>query len=738
MKYCNVIILDIVSDELDRKFTYRVPEKYLDKIIEGVLVKVPFGKRRLLALVVEEVIKIDFPKEKLKDIVGVVFDTPVLTNDLLKLANWMSQYYLCSLSKVVNTMLPKGVKLGINPAYEKYVELTDKEMADSISKKASKQKNVCEILQEENVLKWNELLQKANCTEAPVKSLQEKGVITVNKKRVYREPISYDKVAHYAYKEPTHAQKTVLKLIKDQLHSRDKIPTLLFGVTGSGKTEVYLQVIEEVLKNNKDTIVLIPEISLTPQTIARFVGRFGDKVAVIHSRLSTGERFDQWEKVLRGKAKIVVGPRSAIFAPCKNLGLVIIDEEHENSYKQGEIPRYHVRSVAEKRCEMTDSSLILGSATPSMESIYKVKENKYQLAELSKRATDATLPDITLIDMKSEFQRGNKSIFSKTLLDEIKRNTDLDKQVILFLNRRGYASFLLCRECGYTITCPRCEVTLTYHKFSDRLLCHYCDYTEPVTSHCPSCKSNKIKEFGTGTQKIELELKKYFPYLSTIRMDVDTTSKKNSHKELLDDFKNQKAQVLIGTQMITKGLDIPNVSLVGVITADTALNLPDFRAGEKTFQLLTQVSGRAGRGEGKGHVVIQSYNPSHYSIQAVRGENVRKFAKEELAMRKKLNYPPYSQLIRIVLRSSEENALENYADHLADKLEDQEYEVLGPNPCPILKIKDEYRWHLMVKVKKDKFINDKKLQDFLLEEKHNITEQGIIRISIDVDPINLL
>ncbi|ACB84915.1 primosomal protein N' [Natranaerobius thermophilus] len=749
MKYCHVTILDIVSDELDRQFTYKITPHLESRVTRGSLVKVPFGKRNVNAVVNEVTGTTSLSKDKIKNVNQVLSDQP-LPEDIMELAQWMSSYYLCSLSKAYNIMVPQGLKSGVNRIYKKYVSIADITEARKLldSAKAPKQRKVLERLLSNSPLALDQLLDELKITKSPVESLYGKGIINIQSSRSYREPIDFKQIEEYKPKEPTQAQKTVLKLIKNQgrgscdnTSPKKPKPFLLFGVTGSGKTEIYLQLIESYLQQGLQTIVLIPEISLTPQTIERFVGRFGNQVAVTHSKLSHGERLDQWEKMLWGKANIVVGPRSAVFAPFSNLGLIIIDEEQEGSYKQEELPRYHAREVAERRCQFKDGQLLLGTATPSLESIHRVKSDDYNLAELPERVGDVELPDISVIDMKEEFQKGNKSVFSRELILKLKEVTDKGEQTILFLNRRGYSTFLLCRECGYTVTCPRCEVTLTYHKSINQLLCHYCDYTEPLSKFCPDCNSDKIKEFGTGTQKIERELKKYLPDLKTIRMDVDTTRKKNSHQELLGKFKNKQANVLIGTQMIAKGLDFPDVSLVGIITADTALNLPDFRAGEKTFQLLTQVAGRAGRRDNnqRGQVVIQTYNPDHYSIEAVKNENVRKFTGEELALRKKLGYPPFKRMIRIMLRSPYEQAVSHQVEELSQKLQDMGYEVLGPTPCPIPKIKDEFRWHLMLRLDlNNQEIIDEQLRDYLLTTKNNLSQQGKIRMAIDVDPLNLL
>ncbi len=744
MPYCGVVILDIVSEELDKLFTYRINQHWENNIQIGSIVTVPFGGRKVNAVVVAVYEETDVSDDKVKDVGNLLSDYPLPT-DLLKLAYWMSDYYICSLSKALNVMIPQGIKMDINRIYRQFAFIKNFSQAKQIlsQNRAPKQKQILNLLQEEGCLTIDELLNKIECTRSPINTLVEQGVLEIKKQRLYREPVDCTDIESYKAKLPTQEQKTVLKLIEDNSQQcEDKLtPIVLFGVTGSGKTEIYLQLINKYLNNDRDAIVLIPEISLTPQTIERFVGRFGSKVAVMHSKLSFGERMDQWEKILSGEAQVAVGPRSAVFAPFKNLGLIVIDEEQENSYKQEEIPRYHAKKVAEYRCYQNMAQLLMGSATPSMDSFYRVDRGDYELAKLSKRVGAKKLPEITVVNMKAEFQRGNRSIFSRELLKQLKQIADQGSQAILFLNRRGYSTFLLCRECGFTVNCPNCEVTLTYHKSIDQLLCHYCDYTEPVAEICPECHSDKIREFGAGTQRIAKELYKFLPELNTIRMDVDTTRRKNSHEQILTKFKNKEADILIGTQMIAKGLDFPEVDLVGVVSADTILNLPDFRAGEKTFQLLTQVAGRAGRGEetNTGQVVIQTYNPEHYSITAVENEQVQQFVSQELNLRKQLNYPPYTKMIRILLRGQDDKQLENIADNMATEIQNMEYHVLGPNTCPIPKIKGEYRWHVLISLRADPLESlHSQLQNYLITQKNILNQQGTIRMAIDIDPVNMM
>ncbi len=746
MKYCDVVILDIVSPDMEQRFTYRIPKHWQRAILPGMVVKVPFGPRRLLGVVSALVDKPDLDPDKIKPLYQLLLEKPAFNEELFLLAEWIKGYYACSFSKVLNKMLPRGLKLGIKPVYVTEIKLDSNiESLEEVNlpPQAVTQKKALEALLEKPDWRIQDLKEKIGCSYNPLYSLIKKGIAHLERTRIYREPIQFKALQPYAPKSPTQEQDAVLKLIRKQMANLgEKLPILIFGVTGSGKTEIYLQIIAEYLEKGLDVIVLIPEISLTPQTISRFGGRFGEQVAIIHSRLSVGERMDQWEKILRGDAKVVIGPRSAVFAPCQNLGLIIIDEEHENSYKQEEDPKYHAREVAQKRAKLTGAQLILGSATPSTESMYRVDQGEFILTKLKERIASNRLPSINIVNMKAELEKGNRSIFSRELLEQIKTVTDAGKQVILFLNRRGFSTFFLCRTCGFTIQCPRCEVTLTYHKSTAQLMCHYCDYIEPPVQVCPNCLSSKIRGFGAGTQRIQDELNKFYPWMTAIRMDVDTTRRKNAHQELLNRFQKKEAQVLIGTQMIAKGLDFPEVSLVGVISADTSLHLPDFRAGEKTFQLLTQVAGRAGREKGStGQVIVQTYNPTHYSIKAVEQEDAHYFLQKELEMRAKLKYPPYSRLIRILLRAQKPEKLSREAEILEQCLMKMGYEILGPNPCPIEKIKDDYRWHLLIRQEigdncLDKY--DEALLDFLRQKKYHLFEQKEIKMAVDVDPLNLL
>ncbi|WAA13655.1 primosomal protein N' [Fervidibacillus halotolerans] len=527
----------------------------------------------------------------------------------------------------------------------------------------------------------------------------------------------------------------IVQTIEKELHQ----VFLLYGITGSGKTEIYLQSIQEVIRRGKEAIVLVPEISLTPQMVERFKGRFGDKVAVLHSGLSVGEKYDEWRKVQRKEVQVVVGARSAIFAPFENLGVIIIDEEHETSYKQEEVPRYHARDIAILRGKMHRCPVVLGSATPSLESFARAQKGVYRLLTLEKRMNEKGLPDVQIVDMREELRTGNRSMFSRLLLEKIKERLSRKEQIVLLLNRRGYSSFVMCRDCGNVLQCPNCEISLTYHKVTNEVKCHYCGYEARTPNVCPDCGSEHIRFFGSGTQKVEEELGKLLPNVRTIRMDVDTTRKKGAHEKLLKAFEEKKADILLGTQMIAKGLDFPNITLVGVLTADTMLHISDFRASEKTFQLLTQVSGRAGRHELPGEVVIQTYTPEHYSIQLAQKQDFRQFYQREMIMRKNGQYPPFYYLVQIQV--SHENLqlvvsiMEKIVLFLRSKLS-KEVLILGPSASPIGKIKNKYRYQCLIKYKKEPDLIDilQKVQEMFQQDQRSKN----VSISIDLNPYTLM
>ena len=515
---------------------------------------------------------------------------------------------------------------------------------------------------------------------------------------------------------------------------------LLYGVTGSGKTEVYLQLIQEAIENNKTAIVLVPEISLTPQMLDRFIARFGkEQIAVLHSKLSIGERHDEWERIKEKKAKIVIGARSAIFAPIKNLGIIIIDEEHDSSYKSESTPKYNAKEIAKKVAKENNIPLVLGSATPDLTTYYKAKEkNEITLLELTKRANNSALPKVEIVDLKQELANGNRSMLSMDLYQSIEENLKNKLQTILFLNRRGYSTFIMCRNCGYTVKCKNCDISMTYHSYENKLKCHYCGYEEKLVKICPECGSDKIRYFGTGTQKLEQEIHKQFPQAKTIRMDVDTVTKKNSHEEILNKFKNEDIDILIGTQMVVKGHHFPKVTLVGVIAADSSLNIDDYRATERTFQILTQVAGRAGRENLPGKVIIQTYNPENFSIQEAQKQNYDKFYETEIALRKQLKYPPFCDIIVIGFNSTNEDEIKKVSQEIFEKLEDkidkEQFNIFKPMPSPIDKIQNKFRWRIIIKGNMTEEAN--KIFNDTLKEIYQKNYKNT-KITIDVNPNNM-
>ncbi|WP_458413945.1 primosomal protein N' [Schinkia sp. CFF1] len=614
------------------------------------------------------------------------------------------------------------------------------EVIQALGSNAQKQKDVVQhFINAPEKIELHELLTILNTTVSPVNTLVKKGILQEYYQEVYRDPYG-----NRDFKSTTPLQLTTeqTKAITPILHCIDRHRHgvfLMYGVTGSGKTEIYLQAIAEVLKQGKEAIMLVPEISLTPMMVNRFKGRFGDEVAVMHSGLSTGEKYDEWRKIQRKEVRVVVGARSAIFAPFENLGIIIIDEEHETSYKQEENPRYHARDVAIKRGKIHDCPVILGSATPSLESFARAHKNVYQLLTLKERINARAMPSVEIIDMREELRCGNRSMFSESLLEKIKDRMAKCEQSVLFLNRRGFSTFVMCRDCGYVLNCPHCDISLTYHKRDHKLKCHYCSFEMPLLSRCPECNSEHIRFFGTGTQKVEEELARLLPEARVIRMDVDTTGKKGAHEKLLHAFEQKQADILLGTQMIAKGLDFPDVTFVGVLAADSMLHIPDFRASEKTFQLITQVSGRAGRHHLPGEVIIQTYTPEHFSVELAAIPDYESYYAREMLVRKKFNYPPFYYLTLITVSHQElmkvVDVTEKITKFITTKLSNQAI-VLGPVASPIPRIKDRYRYQCMIKYKDEPNLG-KTLQTLLHYYQHEISRSEL-QIAIDMNPYMMM
>ena len=750
------IIIDSKAKKLNRKFDYKIPKNLEDVIDIGSRVLVPFANFKKL----EEgyVIKIKENTEyEVKEIAGLDEN---LSEEKIELARWMARKYFCNVSECIKQMLTPGTRTKntekrMGDKKLNFVYMTRKEPSPTgqeTSLTGPKQKKALDFISKNEGLTIPEIMEFAEVGRDTINSLVKKGFVEIREEKVNRNPLSLKKVQENEKLKLTDEQLQAFKKINSAIEENRFEEFLLYGVTGSGKTEIYMQLIENTLKKEKTAILLVPEISLTPQMLDRFIGRFGkEKLAVLHSKLSVGERHDEWIKIKQGEAKIVIGARSAIFAPISDLGIIIIDEEHDTSYKSESTPRYNAKELAEKICESKNIPLILGSATPDINTFYRTQEpyknnlllgiNKpITLLKLTKRANNSSLPDVKVVDLKLELATGNKSMLSKSLYDKMKENIKSKRQTILFLNRRGYSTFIMCRECGYTMKCPNCNISLTYHSFQNKLKCHYCGHEEAPVKICPECKSDKIRYFGTGTQKLEEEVKKIFPEATTIRMDVDTVTKKNSHEEILNKFRDENIDILIGTQMVVKGHHFPNVTLVGVIAADTSLNIDDYRANERTFQILTQVAGRAGRENLHGDVIIQTYNPDNFSIEFAQKQNYDLFYKTEIELRKQLNYPPFCDIIVIGLSGESEKEIEEVSTFVhnmfKNNLEKYGVKVFMPMPAPIDKIKNKYRWRIIAKGKiYDEVtivINKclKKVYDSNLIKKTNVV--------VDVNPNNMI
>ncbi|PLR94389.1 primosomal protein N' [Bacillus halotolerans] len=614
--------------------------------------------------------------------------------------------------------------------------------AEGLSRQAAKQQAILHFFMTEpegTKIPAADLCKKTDTSSATIKTLIQKGLLKETYEEVYRDHYQ-DKMFKKTEPLPlTDEQSAAFQPIRRTLDNNEHQVFLLHGVTGSGKTEIYLQSIEKVLAKGKEAIVLVPEISLTPQMVHRFKGRFGSQVAVMHSGLSTGEKYDEWRKIHRKEVRLVVGARSAIFAPFENLGMIIIDEEHESSYKQEEMPRYHAKEVAIKRAEHHRCPVVLGSATPTLESYARAQKGVYELLSLKHRVNHQVMPEVSLVDMREELRNGNRSMFSIELMEKLEETIAKGEQAVLFLNKRGYSSFVMCRDCGYVPQCPHCDISMTYHRSGQRMKCHYCGHEEPVPHTCPECGSDHIRFFGTGTQRVEEELTKVLPHARVIRMDVDTTSRKGAHEKLLSAFGEGKADILLGTQMIAKGLDFPNVTLVGVLSADTTLHIPDFRSAEKTFQLLTQVSGRAGRHEKPGNVIIQTYTPSHYSIQLTKTHDYETFYQHEMAHRREQSYPPYYYLALVTVSHEEVAKAAVTAEKIAHFLKANcgaDTKILGPSASPIARIKDRYRYQCVIKYKQETQISA--LLKKILEHYKREIEQKHVMISIDMNPYMMM
>lgn len=686
------VLVELSNKNIDKVFDYIVPETLKNDIKIGIRVTVPFGSQTLEGFVLG--VKNDTSLTSLKEIINVVDKEVILDTELLELGKKMSLKYLSTLISCYQIMLPKALKAqagtNINKKIEKYVGLNIDMSNLSNYKITSKQKEIIDLISEKGTVLKKEL------SSSIVKTLVDKGILKEIEKEVYREVVTDGSIKE-KYPLTVDQQKVVDTVLST---FGEPITYLLHGVTGSGKTEVYMELIEWCLKNDKTSIVLVPEISLTPQMVDRFKSRFKESIAILHSRLSEGEKYDEYRKIAKGEVKIVIGARSAVFAPLKNIGLFVIDEEHTSSYKQDNNPKYNAIDIAIERSKYHNSTVILGSATPNLESYAKSLKGIYHLVKLPNRVGNRTLPKVEIIDMNKEKKKG--TYFSSKLIELINDRLTKKEQIILLLNRRGYSSFITCSNCGHVEKCPNCDITLTYHKSSNMLRCHYCGYANKHSEICPKCHEHSMKNLGVGTEKIEEELHKLFD-CRVVRMDFDTTSKKGAHARIINDFKDYKYDILLGTQMIAKGLDFANVTLVGVINADTSLMIPSYKSSENTFQLLCQVSGRSGRGDKKGEVIIQSFNPSHYAIALAKDHNYLEFFKEEMQIRRQLGYPPYYYLVSIKVISSSYDIAKDESNKAANKLKNELANsiVLGPTVSNVFKVNNTYRFNIIIKYKKE-------------------------------------
>jgi primosomal protein N' (replication factor Y) len=841
---------------LSEPFTYFVPSHFDGKMNAGFRVLVPLRKKIVTGFVVD--LTRTSSVSNTKEIIDLLDPYPLFSEEMLKLTQWVSEYYLCSWGEVLRAALPaemmitsqlwirkrgqgpeasnqgpgargqetgsrvqgpvareeiipsvtgkelsprqrkilelledgkerrlswitrnlkaKGLyadiydlsnqgiieiierlgKPGVGIKYKRVVRLKnfsytpeDKELLRSeieiLKKKTSNQALCLELLLEnQGELSADELVSQSSISPSALKTMEKKGLIEFIQVEDIREGDWGLDVPETQSFELNEGQKIILEKVKTALVSDSYSPFLIHGVTGSGKTQVYIEAIKEVLKQGKQALVLVPEISLTPQIISRFKANFGNRVGCLHSRLSAGERFDTWRRVRSGDLPIIVGARSAVFSPFQNLGLIVVDEEHDPSYKQDEpAPRYNARDVAVMRAKLNNTVVILGSATPSLESYYNAQTGKYALCQLPERVDDQKLPPVKIVDLTGERKKGNRNSLSSDLSTLLKERMEKGEQALLFLNRRGFSTFVKCQECGYIEKCPRCDITLTFHRTDFSLRCHYCNYYKKAPELCPSCQGSDFMYKGTGTQKIEEELKRDFPSALMERMDLDTTTRKGAHRRILNDFGNKKFHILLGTQMITKGLDFPFVTLVGVISADMSLDLPDFRSKERTFQLLTQVAGRAGRGRHEGEVIVQTFHPEEWSIQMAAEHDFVTFYDKEMEERRELGYPPFNHLILVIFSGKNQKEVTANAQQFSYLLRKKaaseklrQMEILGPAPAPLSKIKDQHRWQLLIKT--NGITKATSLMRRMLEQDKNSKTKKPVRIIVNVDPMDML
>ena len=796
------VIVDVPTMQTDQPYTYLVPDEWQAVIECGMRVEVPFGEgnRHIQGFVTALPTELEESKLSLKSLIRVIDLAPVVNQELLQLADYMKDVTFSFKINCLQTMLPAAMKAAYqkkfvlldedHPVKETYFSQSNEidwdviEAAGALTLfKRLREQSIVElrylvkekvnkkmiryvkslvttdnyfVFKEQlrpNALRQHQLLEQLKTTpretvtfyrekellSTHLKTAEKNGWLSFEEVESYRDPFeNHDFPKTLPWQLNTEQQQAVSRILAAEAQG-EATTFLLEGITGSGKTEVYLQSIAEILNKGKTAMMLVPEIALTPQMVQRFKSRFGKAVAVLHSGLSQGEKYDEWRKIERGEAQVVVGARSAVFAPLQKIGLIIIDEEHEATYKQEDTPRYHARDLAIWRSQYHHCPVILGSATPSLESPARAQKKRYELLYLTQRAHEnAQLPSVTIVDLKEEYAQKNTSTFSRLLQEKISNRLQQKEQIVLLLNRRGYSSFMMCRDCGYVLPCPNCDISLTLHMDVKKMRCHYCGHQENIPKKCPDCQGEKIRYYGTGTQKVEEELQERFPSARILRMDVDTTRKKGAHEKILKAFEEQEADILLGTQMIAKGLDYPNITLVGVLNADTALNLPDFRSSERTFQLLTQVSGRAGRGAKPGEVIVQTFNPEHHSIVLAQAQDYEAFYQQEMILRHQSGYPPFYFTVKITISHPAEQVVAKKSYQIAEQLKNglsPESRILGPTPSGIARIKNRYYYQIILKYKHEVHLH-RMLREIL--ETSQSEQRKNLYVSIDYEPLNFI
>lgn len=735
-KYANIVI-DISHEKVDRPFQYRIPEPLQAVIEEGMGVSVPFGagNQQRQGYVIEITDQAEYDTEKLKDITAIRTEDISVEAEFIRLAAWMKRQYGSTMITALKTVLP--VRKKSRQLEKKVIRLClEPNEATQVLKELERKHRTARARLLRELILEQELPQelitgKLNVTAKTIQDMEQLGLVEVIRTRQYRNPIRRQETTG-TKKRLSEAQQHIVEEITTDLLREQPGVHLIQGITGSGKTEVYMEIIEQVIAEGRQAIVLIPEIALTYQTALRFYRRFGERVSVMNSRLSQGERFDQFERAKKGEIDVIIGPRSALFTPFTRLGVIVIDEEHENSYKSETMPKYHARETAIQRARMKSAGVVLGSATPSLESYYRAKTGRYQLYHMTERLTGGTLPKVYTVDLREELKAGNRSVFSGKLQELIAERLQKQEQIMLFLNRRGYAGFISCRSCGYVVKCPHCDVSLSAHR-NDRMVCHYCGYEEGKKTLCPQCGSKYLLGFKAGTEQIEEQIGRMYPKARVLRMDADTTKGKEDYEKILSAFANHEADILVGTQMIVKGHDFPAVTLVGILAADLSLAVNDYRAAERTFQLLTQAAGRAGRGERPGEVVIQTYQPEHYAVVAAAEQDYESFYEQEIAYRQLLDYPPAAHMMAVQIFARTKEGAQKLAETLAGLVRQEKLRVIGPAPAAIGRISDIFRYVLYVKDPDyDRLVAVKDCLEQYLNTQENRQES----VQFDFDPMH--